>query len=75
MQKAVEQRIQEKKTARLAKIQEYRDSNKQLKVNTKSKVGFDWKKTLEDLKTSYDEGLITKSDWEAAKSRILEKSF
>jgi len=75
VQKAVEQRLQEKKTARLAKIQEYRASNKQLKVNTKSKVGFDWKKTLEDLKTSYDEGLITKSDWEAAKSRILEKSF
>ena len=75
VQKAVEQRLQEKKTARLAKIQEYRASNQQLKVNTKSKVGFDWKKTLEDLKTSYDEGLITKSDWEAAKSRILEKSF
>jgi len=86
VQKAVEQRIQDKKAARvakiqeyrksrLAKIQEYRESNKQLQVNTKPKVGFDWKKTLQDLKTSYDEGLITESDWEAAKSRILEKSF
>ena len=82
----VKQRIQDKKAARvakiqeyrksrLAKIQEYRESNKQLQVNTKPKVGFDWKKTLQDLKTSYDEGLITESDWEAAKSRILEKSF